>query len=168
MRSAGWALSIGVAITAAAGCGGSVDTTPALTATSPPSSTNTGTVVAPAAQPRSVKWVDLQAGDCLAAPPPTDPAVVEVSVVGCGGPHAAETYLRAPIPVNTALDDVATRDCAAGLQRYIGGAAAAGTYSTSYLIDSDQDRTADNPYPSTVICLLQGVDGRALTGTARR
>ena len=167
MRSTAWGMLIGVAITAAAGCGGSPDTTPTLTTTSPPTSTNTA-VAAPAVQPRSVKWVDLQAGDCLADPPPADPAVVQVSVVDCGRPHLAETYLRAPIPVNAALDDVATRECATGLQRYTGAAATVGTYTTSYLIDSDQDRTSDNPYPSTVICLLQGVDGQSLTGSARR
>ncbi|AKK30371.1 hypothetical protein AB431_09105 [Mycobacterium sp. EPa45] len=123
---------------------------------------------APARQPRSVKWVDLQPGDCLAEPPPSDPAVVLVSVVDCAGPHHAEAYLRAPIPVNAALDDVATRECAAGLAHYTGATPAAGTYTATYLIDSDQDRTADNPYPSTVICLLQAADAQVMSGSARR
>jgi hypothetical protein len=47
------------------------------------------TTVAPTAQgPRPKKWIDLQVGDCLADPPPTDPAVVDVSVIDCGGVSA--------------------------------------------------------------------------------
>ncbi|QEN15353.1 hypothetical protein ACRDU6_24065 [Mycolicibacterium sp. ELW1] len=168
MRSTAWGMLIGLAITAAAGCGGRATTTSTPTTTYPPTSTNTPAVTTPAVQPRPVKWVDLKAGDCLVDPPPADPAVVQVSVVDCGQPHLAETYLRVPIPVNDALDDVATRECATGFQRYTGTAAPAGAYTTSYLIDSDQDRTSDNPYPSTVICLLQGANGQTLTGSARR
>ncbi|SBS77106.1 putative lipoprotein LppN [uncultured Mycobacterium sp.] len=165
MRKTAWGAVIGLAVTALTGCGGSSYTTPTLTTTT----TTTSTVAtASAPQPRTVKWVDLQAGDCLADPPPTDPAVVMVSVVDCGQPHSAEAYLRAPIPVNAALAEVATRECAAGFQHYTGAAPAAGRYTSTYLIDSDQDRTSDNPYPSTVICLVQGVDGQPLTGSARR
>ena len=40
-------------------------------------------------------------------------------------------------------------------------------YTTTYLIDSDQDRTDNNPYQSTVICLLQDVQGSSLTGSAK-
>ncbi|WP_227999878.1 hypothetical protein [Mycolicibacterium sp. P1-5] len=171
MRSTAWGMVIGVAVVAAAGCGGSTDTTPTLTTTSTSTSTNTTTTVAaapPAQQARSVKWVDLQAGDCLADSPPSDPAVVMVSVVDCAGPHLAEAYIRAPIPVNAALDDVAMRECATGFAHYTGATPAAGAYTTTYLIDSDQDRTSDNPYPSTVICLLQAANGQALTGSAHR
>ena len=111
----------------------------------------------------AVRAVDLQPGDCLAEPPPTDPAVVMVTVVDCAGPHQAEAFLRAPIPVNAALTDVGNQQCAAGLAAYAGGA----PYTISYLIDSEQDRTSNNPYPSTVICLLQDSGGRPLTGSAR-
>jgi hypothetical protein len=38
----------------------------------------------------------------------------------------------------------------------------------TYLIDSNQDRTSNNPLPSTVICLLQAADGGPLTGSAHR
>ena len=38
----------------------------------------------------------------------------------------------------------------------------------TYLIDSNQDRTSNNPLPSTVICLLQSANGHPLTGSARR
>lgn len=153
---------------AMAGCGGSPDTTATLittssattsTAAAAPSSTTTA---APAS--RSVKWVDLQPGDCLADAPPTDPSVVMVTVVDCAGPHLAETFLRAPVPVNDALSDVGNQQCGAGLTQYSGG----GNYTISYLIDSEQDRTSNNPYPSTVICLLQGTNGQTLTGSARR
>lgn len=152
---------------AMAGCGGSPDTTATLTTTSSTTTSTTAaaprtTTAAPAS--RSVKWVDLQPGDCLADAPPTDPSVVMVTVVDCAGPHLAETFLRAPLPVNEALSDVGNQQCSAGLAEYSGGR----TYTISYLIDSEQDRTSNNPYPSTVICLLQGANGKTLTGSARR
>jgi hypothetical protein len=165
MRRTGWCAVVGLAVTALTGCGGSSYTTPTLTTTTTAPST---VAAAPAPQPRTVKWVDLQAGDCLADPPPTDPAVVMVSVVDCGQPHSAEAYLRAPIPVNAALTDVVTSECTTGFQQYIGITPGAGKYTSTYLIDSDQDRTSHNPYPSTVICLVQGADGQPLTGSAHR
>ena len=144
------------------GCGKPAPTQPAATGTS--------TSVAPAPPApvsRTAKWVDLQPGDCLAASPPTDPAVVMVTVVDCAGPHRAETFLRVRIPVDAALSDNANRQCSAGLTQYSGGTAGA-AYAITYLIDSDQDRTSNNPYPSTVICLLQGAQGQPLTGSAKR
>jgi len=119
----------------------------------------------PPAAPRIVKWIDLKAGDCLAAPPSPDPAEVTVTVVDCATPHLAEVFLRADIPVNAAVTGTANPQCEAGLQQYIG--TAAGPFTITYLIDSVQDRTFNNPYPSTVICLLQDVGGQALTGSAR-
>jgi hypothetical protein len=116
--------------------------------------------------PRITKWIDLIEGDCLAEPPPTDPAVVTVTVVDCAGPHVAETFLRAEIPVDAALTGPADQQCQTGLPQYT-GPAAAGRYAISYLIDSEQDRTSNNPYPSTVICLLQSSTGQAMTGSAR-
>lgn len=116
--------------------------------------------------PQTKKWVDLEPGDCLAAAPPTDPAQVMVTVVDCRSAHQAETFLRADIPVDTALDDVASRRCTAGLTDYT-GRVAGGDWVITYLIDSVQDRTTNNPYPSTVICLLQSARGAPLTGTAR-
>lgn len=167
MRTMAWGAVAGLAAAALTGCGGTSYTTPTLTTTNI-SATTTTTAITPTAQPQTVKWVDLKAGECLADPPPADPAVVMVSVVDCGAPHLAETYLRAPIPVNAALADIATGACATGFQHYTGAEQAAGQYTTTYLIDSDQDRTSDNPYPSTVICLLQSADGKPLTGTAHR
>ena len=168
MRRVVWGVTASAAVVVLAACGGSPDTTPTLTATSTTATTTpstTTTVAAPVAPAsRAVKWVDLQAGDCLADPPPSDPSVVMVTVVDCAGPHLAETFLRAPVPVNDALSDVGNRECSAGLAKYSGG----GPYTISYLIDSEQDRTSNNPYPSTVICLLQGTGGQTLTGSARR
>ena len=83
----------------------------------------------------------------------------------CSGPHAAEVYLLAPIAVNTALADVANRVCADGLSGYVGQSEQ--NYSITNLIDSRQDRTSNNPLPSTVICLLQAATGAPLTGSAR-
>lgn len=114
-----------------------------------------------------VKWIDLQPGDCLADPPPTDPAVVEVRVVDCAAPHRAEAYLRAQVPVNAAVTDTASAQCEAGLPTYTGSAASAARYRIAYLIDSEQDRTYNNPLPSTVICLLEDSAGQWLDGPAR-
>ena len=41
-------------------------------------------------------------------------------------------------------------------------------FTVTYLIDSNQDRTANNPTPSTAICFLQAADGGPLTESARR
>jgi hypothetical protein len=148
-------------------------TVSASASTSSPSTTASDTSATSAAaaptttQARRIKkWIDLQVGDCLADVPPTDPAVVEVTVVDCSQPHMAETFVRAPIPVDAALDGTANSQCEAGFVAYTGRASAASPYTIGYLIDSDQDRTGNNPLPSTVICLLQGAQGQSLTGPA--
>ena len=64
--------------------------------------------------------------------------------------------------MNAAIADVADHKCAAGLARYT-GRSGSGPYSVTYLIDSNQDRTSNNPLPSTVICLLQSANGHPLT-----
>ena len=61
-------------------------------------------------------------------------------------------------PINNALSASASTPDAAG----------GDTFAVTYLIDSNQDRTSDNPLPSTVICLLQAVGGQQLTESARR
>ena len=123
---------------------------------------------APATRPpRSEKWIALKVGDCLSDPPPSDPSIVIVMVVDCAAGHAAEVYARVPVAVNAAVADVADRECAAGFTGYIGQTVATSPFTITYLIDSNQDRTVDNPWPSTVICLLQGAGGGPLTGSAR-
>jgi hypothetical protein len=139
---------------------GGTATVPQIVVATPPNPATSA-----AAERRGVKWIDLQPGDCLAEPPPTDPAVVTVAVIDCAAPHRAETFLRAQVPVNTALIDNATAQCQAGLGGYAG--AAADRYRITYLIDSEQDRTFNNPLPSTVICLLEDADGQWLTGSGR-
>lgn len=116
---------------------------------------------------RTTRWTALQAGDCLQGLPPTDPALVTVTLVDCSQPHRAEVYLRAGIPVNTAVSETANTLCENGFAKYTGSSVAASPYSTVYLIDSEQDRTENNPYPSSVICLLQEAGGQWLTGSAR-
>jgi hypothetical protein len=118
--------------------------------------------------PDTHKWVDLKVGDCLAAVPAVDLGEVSVSLVDCAAAHAAEVYLRVPVEVNAAVTDVANRECAAGVPTYTGRSVDGSPYSVTYLIDSRQDRTSNNPMPSTVICLLQSASGQALTGSARR
>ena len=117
---------------------------------------------------RIEKWIDLKAGDCLAAPPSDDPAEVTVTIVDCTTPHLAEAYLRADIPVDAAVTNTANQQCAAGFTQYTGLTANGSPYTISYLIDSEQDRTSNNPLPSTVICLLQGAQGQSFTASAHR
>jgi hypothetical protein len=118
--------------------------------------------------PHTVKWIDLQVGDCVADLPPADLSRVTVSVVDCATAHLAEVYLRAPTAVNTAIANVANRDCAAGFAPYTGRSVDGSPFSITYLIDSNQDRTGANPMPSTVICLLQAASGQPLTESAHR
>lgn len=113
---------------------------------------------------RQAKWVDLQVGDCLSTPPPTDPSVVEVTLVDCSAPHIAEVFLRASVAVNDAIAGVADQRCAAGLTQYAGQDS---RYISTYLIDSNMDRTGHTPLPSTVICLLQSATGLSLNGSAK-
>ena len=140
--------------------------TPAASSTMAP--TLTATTPAPTMAARMEKWIDLKAGDCLAAPPSTDPAEVTVTVVDCTTPHLAETYLRADIPVDAAVTTTANQQCGAGFTQYTGLSLDGSPYTIDYLIDSEQDRTSNNPLPSTVICLLQGAQGQSLTESARR
>jgi hypothetical protein len=116
---------------------------------------------------RTIKWIDLQVGDCVIDLPPADMSRVTVTVVDCATPHLAEVYLRAPMAVDTATANVANKDCTAGFVPYTGRSVDGSPFSITFLIDSNQDRTGANPTPSTVICLLQGADGQSLTGSAR-
>jgi hypothetical protein len=151
-------------------CGTEAGTSVATSTTAQPTSTSTTVLADPPVviTPVVKKWVELQVGDCLADPPPTDPGVVTVELVDCAGPHAAEVYSRVPLAVNTAIAEVADRDCAEGFVRYTGRPVEGSPFTVTYLIDSDQDRTSANPNPSAVICLLQGASGgQPLTGSAR-
>ena len=161
------ALSLLTACDAGAGGSGAPSASSVATASAPVTAT---TVAAPpsAQGPLTKKWFELQAGDCLADPPPTDPSVVTVSVVDCAIPHSAEVYLRAPVEVNAAIADVADRQCNAGFAQYTGQSVGGGPLVVTYLIDSNQDRTSSDPLPSTVICLLQAAKGGPVTGSARR
>jgi hypothetical protein len=162
-----------------AGCNAKQPGTSATTASTAISTTGTTSASAtptpaeptPTAPPKAArieKWIDLKAGDCLAAPPSDDPAEVTVTVVDCATAHLAEAYLRADIPVDAAVTNTANQQCAAGFTQYTGLMANGSQYTISYLIDSEQDRTSNNPLPSTVICLLQGAQGQSLTASAHR
>jgi hypothetical protein len=170
-RAAGGLAALAVLTACSAGAGnsgGSRSSQPSTTAA--PTVVTTTTVAGPstAQGARTKRWIELQVGDCLADPPPSDPSVVTVSVVDCVIGHAAEVYLRADVQVDAAVADVADRECAAGFTRYTGQAVGTGPLAVTYLIDSNQDRTSANPLPSTVICLLQATTGGPLTGSARR
>jgi hypothetical protein len=115
---------------------------------------------------RTEKWIDLQVGECVTDLPPADLSRVTVTVVDCGTAHLAEVYMRAAMAVDTAIPNVANRDCAAGFAPYTGQAVDGSPYSVTYLIDSNMDRTGATPLPSTVICLLQSANGQSLTGSA--
>jgi hypothetical protein len=114
------------------------------------------------------KWIDLQVGECVTDLPPADLSRVTITVVDCATAHLAEVYLRAPMAVDTAIADVASRDCNAAFTPYTGKTIDGSTFLITYLIDSNQDRTGALPNPSTLICLLQGANGQQLTGSAHR
>ena len=126
------------------------------------------TATAAPSGPHTVKWIDLQVGQCVADLPPADLSRVTVTVVDCATAHLAEVYLRVPVAVNAANANVANQSCNAGLAPYTGQPVGAGPFSITYLIDSNQDRTGATPTPSTVICLLQAANGQPLTGSAHR
>jgi hypothetical protein len=128
----------------------------------------TNATAAPLQGSRTEKWIDLHVGDCVADLPPADLSRVTVTVVDCATAHLAEVYLRAPMAVDTAVANVANRDCAAGFAPYTGQSVDRSPFSITYLIDSNQDRTGANPTPSTLICLLQSANGQPLTGSAHR
>ena len=155
-----------VVVALVAGCAPTVE--PPAASPSPSATTTTTTTTSLAPTTRSVNWFDLTAGDCLADPPPVDPTVIVVAVVDCTSPHRAEVYLRTPLAVNTAITDVADRKCNEGFTEYTGEPVGSGTFGVTYLVDSNQNRTSSNPNPSTLICLLEAVDGSVLSVPARR
>jgi hypothetical protein len=161
------ALALLTACDAGAGNSAAPSASSVVTTSAPVTAT---TVAAPpsAQGPLTKKWFELQAGDCLADPLPTDPSVVTVSLGDCAIPHSAEVFLRAPVEVNAAIAGVADRQCNAGFAQYTGQSVGGGPLVVTYLIDSNQDRTSNDPLPSTVICLLQAANGGPLTGSARR
>ena len=166
-----WLLSVALAAVLLAACGQSGHTVEpssaaSTTSTSATSTTATVSMAAPPAE-RTVKWVDLGVGDCVAEVPAVEVGAVTATMVDCETAHQAEVYLLAPIAVNAAVTGVASEACAAGLTPYT-GQPAADTFTVTYLIDSRQDRTSNNPLPSTVICLLQAANSQALTESARR
>ena len=141
------------------------------TSTSAASTTSTSApVAAPATTqgPLTKNWFDLDVGDCLTEIPAIDLGVVTATLVDCAIPHQAEVYLLAPLAVNTAIADVANQKCIAGFSPYTGQSVDGSPFTVTYLIDSNQDRTSNNPTPSTAICFLQAAGGGPLTGSARR
>lgn len=125
---------------------------------------------APAATqgPLTKNWFDLEVGDCLTEIPAIDLGVVTATLVDCAKPHQAEVYLLAPLAVNTAIADVANQKCVDGFSPYTGQSVEGSPFTVTYLIDSNQDRTSNNPTPSTAICFLQAAKGGSLTESARR
>lgn len=113
---------------------------------------------------RTQPWFNLQVGDCVDQVPAVDEGVVDVTLVDCSAAHRAEVYQRVPIPVDAAVTDIANQRCTEALAAYTRRPA---DFTISYLIDSNQDRTAANPLPSTVICLLQAAGGAPLSTSAR-
>jgi stage V sporulation protein SpoVS len=129
--------------------------------------TTTGAVPSAAADPQAKNWFDLKVGDCLTEIPAIDAGAITATVVDCTTPHQAEVYLLAPLAVNTAVDEIASEKCAEGFVAYTGQAFNGSPLVVTYLIDSNQDRTANNPTPSTAICFLQAANGGPLTKSAR-
>lgn len=140
-------------------------TRPSTSASSPP-----GPPPLPSASTK--KWIDLDVGDCLTEPPPTDPSVVTVSVVNCAASHMSEVFYRGALTVNAAIPEVANPVCSAQFAQYTGRSLEGSGLVVTYLVDSNQDRTTidptTGPAPSYVICLLMDGNGQPLTGRARR
>ncbi len=145
------------------------DGTPAATSQVSEASTAPSTIVlSPTpAGPQSKNWFDLKVGDCLTEIPAVDTGVVTTPVVDCATPHLAEVFLLAPLAVNTAINQVAMEKCGKGFVDYTGQPFVGGPFAVTYLIDSNQDRTADNPTPSTAICFLRNANGEPLTESER-
>lgn len=116
---------------------------------------------------RTKNWFDLTVGDCLTEIPAIEEGAVTTTVVDCTTPHQAEVFLLAPLKVDTAIDRIAGDRCAEGFVTYTGRSVDGSQLRVSYLIDSNQDRTSNNPTPSTAICLLQSANGEPLTNSAR-
>ena len=152
----------------ASGDSGDAPTSTSVVATK--TTTATSTVAAPPvpSAPQTKNWFDLQVGDCLTEISAIDLGVVTATVVDCTTPHQAEVYLLAPLAVNTAVADVADQKCAQGFSPYTRRAVDGGPFTVTYLIDSNQDRTSNNPTPSTAICFLQSANGEPLTASAAR
>ena len=143
----------------------SITNAPATAASTSVAAPTTPATTTPAATTK--KWVELDVGDCLVDPPPTDPSVVTVNIVDCASPHQAEVYSRKPLALNSALADVANSECAEAFSEYTATPVGGSPFTMTFLIDSNQDRTSDNPDPSTVICLLGSADGQPITQSAR-
>jgi hypothetical protein len=135
--------------------------------TPPVTTTTTVDLTTPAPATQTKSWFDLEVGDCVTEIPAIETGVVTVTVVDCATPHQAEVYLLAPLAVNTAIDQVANDKCTKGLVDYTGQPFNGGPFTVTYVIDSNQDRTANNPTPSTAICFLQANNGGPLTKSAR-
>ena len=124
-------------------------------------------LTSPAPTTQTKNWFDLGVGDCVTEIPAIETGVVSTTVVSCSAPHRAEVFLLAPLAVDTAIDQVAMTKCAKGFVDYTGQPFNGTSFAVTYLIDSNQDRTANNPTPSTAICLLQAADGSPLTKSPR-
>jgi hypothetical protein len=148
-------------------------TTPQQVATTtpqapPPTTTSATTVAAPPAPAAATKnWFDLAVGDCVTEIPAIDVGAVTTTLVDCATPHQAEVFMLAPLAVNTAIDQVAMEKCLQGFVAYTGQTTDGSPFQVTYLIDSNQDRTENNPLPSTAICFLESRDGSPLTTSAR-
>ena len=148
-------------------CGANTPTSGKTSTATAEAPTITTTAPATAQGPLTKNWFDLDVGDCLTEIPAIDLGVVTATLVDCATPHQAEVYLLAPLAVNTAIYQVASEKCAKGLVDYTGQPFNDGPFTVTYVIDSNQDRTANNPNPSTAICFLQAKNGGPLTKSAR-
>lgn len=160
------------ALTLLPSCGasdsGQTSSSPAASSAAPASPSTSVAAAVTTPGPRTKNWFELSVGDCVTEIPSIDVGAVTTTVVDCAAPHQAEVYLLAPLAVNTAVADVANEKCTAGFVTYTGHAVTDSPYTVTYLIDSNQDRTADNPTPSTAICFLQAANGGPLTAPAHR
>lgn len=155
------------ALTLLSSCASQDSETKPTTATSAAAPSTPITLTPTPAGPQTKNWFDLKVGDCLTEIPAIETGVVTTTVVDCATPHLAEVYLLAPLAVNTAIDTVANEKCTNGFVDYTGQSFVGGRFALTYLIDSNQDRTDNNPTPSTAICFLRNANGEPLTKSER-
>jgi hypothetical protein len=171
MRPIGRAPTLCTALTVLAllpGCtSGDRGDAPSATSSSAPVTATTTPAIAAPPTTRMKNWFDLAVGDCLNEIPAIDVGAVTTTVVDCSTPHQAEVYLLAPLKVDTVIDQIAGEKCAQGFVNYTGQPVNGSPLRVSYVIDSNQDRTTNNPTPSTAICFLQAANGEPLTKSAR-
>jgi hypothetical protein len=177
------ALGMMAFVAAVAGCGQSGDTTAGGTqlpaATAPPSTagstTTTKAAGATGGTGGTVRWENLDAGQCVASWSGGG-NITTVQVVDCTAPHAAEVFWTGP--VDTAggalrgADAAAEGRCRAAFPDYTDADPDGGPFRISWLTAAPPKPGESPGLPgrsrSLMVCVLVPADGSPTSGSARR